>query len=96
MKETAIEHYGNEPYITYCTSEAKWLNKLRKQMGIYPDDIKIMAENEDGSLVVRLPYSWFRAPQPPKKCAPMSEERKVKAAEYLAKGRASKKINSQT
>lgn len=91
--ETCLNHYGGEDYITFSTDERKWLNKLRKQMEAHPDEVKVIAENPDGGLVVHLPYSWLRAPAPKKKVAPMSEERRAAAAERLAKARKAKKSN---
>ncbi|MPM13745.1 hypothetical protein SDC9_60104 [bioreactor metagenome] len=91
--ETALDHYKGEDYITYCTDEKKWLRKLKWQAEQYPDHVKIIEENPDGGLVVHLPYSWFKAPAPPKKVGPMSEERRAASAERLAKARADKKHN---
>ena len=91
MKETCLDHVRGEDYIIYCTSEQKWLNKLRKQMERYPDEVVVTAENPDGSLVVRLPYSWFQAPKPPAKRRPRTEEERLAGAARLAAWRASQK-----
>lgn len=87
--ETAVEHMSGDDYITYTVAERKWLNKLLRQMEQYPDLVDVRATNPDGSMVVRLPYSWFKAPAPPKQIN-MTEEQRRATAERLREARESK------
>lgn len=85
--ETAVEFLGDDAHITYTTNEKKYVNKLRKQAEEYPDDVRIVSEFSDGTIVAHLPRRWFVAPRPPAKRAPMSEERKAELRDRLAKMR---------
>lgn len=89
--ETAVEFFGDEKFLTYTTNDRKYVNKLRKQAEDYPDDVQIVSEFEDGTLVAHLPRKWFVAPKPPVKRAPMSEERKDELRDRLAKMREAQK-----
>lgn len=81
--ETNINHCAGEDWITVCTAEKKWVNRLRKLSKQHEDDVTIVAENPDGSLLVRLPYSWFQFPRPKRHVTPMSEERRAEVTENL-------------
>jgi len=90
LRETAVDHVEGEGYITYFVAEKKWLNKLKKQMEKYPGEIQVVRQNNDGSLVVHLPYSWFRAPAPKAKRGPMSADDRARAVERLIAARKQK------
>lgn len=82
MYETTVDRVEGETFLYYCTSAKKFRNRLRKQMEQYPDEIEV--RYDDGTtLDVKLPISWFRAPCPPKKGKPMSEERKAEQRERM-------------
>lgn len=78
LKETAVNFIEGDDYITYFTSQRKYINKLLKQAEKYPDSVKITVKNEDGSIVAHLPLKWFKAPTPPKQ---VSESQKMAAFE---------------
>lgn len=59
------------------------MNRLEKE---FPDDVKILARNNDGSIFAHLPYSYIKI-NPPRK---YSDEAKKKAAERLNKMRSEK------
>jgi len=66
-----------------CTfSQKKYVNKVKKYAEEYPDDVKILAENEDGSIFVHMPVSWFKI-SPPRKGREFTDEEKQAAAERL-------------
>lgn len=82
MRETTTDHVEGEDFILYYTSEKKYLNKLRRQIESHPDDVVVKVD--DGhTLGVKLPLSWFKAPTPPAKRAPMSEEQRELARERM-------------
>lgn len=93
MREMSIGHLEGDNFMTWSTSERKWINRIKKLADIYPNDVVITYVNQDGSLNAKLPYSWFKAPAPRKKVAPMSDERRAAAAERLAQARKMKKSN---
>ena len=82
MQETGIDHVRGEDYITYYSSETKYINKLRKQMELNPGCAEIKMDDGD-TLMVKLPLSWFRPPSPPAKRRPMSEEQRKAASERM-------------
>lgn len=85
MLETTCDRVYGESFMYYCTSEPKYLNRLRKLIEKHPDDVQIMFD--DGhTLDVKIPASWFRAPMPPQK-REMTDEQKQALAERLRKGR---------
>lgn len=44
---------------------------------LYPNDVKIQYENNDGSIEVKVPYNWFRFIKPPTKRNYTEEQRKA-------------------
>lgn len=87
LKETAVNYIVGEKHCTYYTAEQKWIRRLRKQAEQYPDEVKILNVNEDGSIVAHIPLKWFKAPTPPQKRV-MSEEQRLAASERFAIARA--------
>lgn len=88
MNETVYEHLQGEDTFTVTAAERKSVGMLRRLKERYPDDVEIVAENDDGSLVAHLPESWMRIV--PKKKVVMSEERKAETAERLRAAREAK------
>lgn len=71
-------------------SQKRWVNKIRKYASEFPDDIRIVAENEDGSICAQVPITWFKF-SPPRKGREMTDEERAEAAERLRSARNSKK-----
>lgn len=63
-------------------SQKRWVNKLLKYAEEYPEDVKILARNEDGSVFAHVPVSWFKF-SPPRKGRELTEEEKAIAAERM-------------
>jgi len=82
MRETAIDYIVGDEYLYYTASEQRLVTKLKKQSEAYPDEVKILAENDDGSVHVRSPIRWFKAPSPPKKVS--DEQRKAASERFKA------------
>lgn len=89
FKETAINYIIGEKHCTYYTAERKRITKLMKQAEQYPDEVKIVSTNEDGSVVAHIPLKWFKAPTPSQKRV-MSDEQRQAARERFAIARAKK------
>lgn len=81
IRETIYEHVAGADTFTVTAAERKSIGMLRKLAEKHPSDVEIVAENADGSLVARLPYSWMRIV--PKRQVEMSEERRLAAAERM-------------
>lgn len=81
IRETIYEHAAGSETFTVTAAERKSIGMLRKLAEKHPGEVEIVAENGDGSLVARLPYSWMRIV--PKRNVVMSEERRLAAAERM-------------
>lgn len=88
MRETDIEYIVGDSTLTVYTAEQKHVRRIKQYASEYPDDVIISKENEDGSIVARMPAEWFRLPKPPKKMNFTDEQRRA-VAERLAAHRKS-------
>ena len=94
-EETAYEVLGGSPYFT-VTAASRWSKNMCRQLKErFPEDVTIVVENEDDSLLVRFPSSWFPKIRPPRKTKPMTAEQKKAVADRLAAGKANKLLEQQ-
>ena len=77
MIETSIDRVQGDNYCIVFTGEKKFINQLKEFSKLYPNDVKIQYENNDGSIEVKVPYNWFRFIKPPTKRNYTEEQRKV-------------------
>lgn len=82
-KENAIEFlYGDkEATVTFCSP--RYVSKIKKLSKDRPEECKIIAENEDGSVVAHVPIRWVKI-SPPRKMD-MTEEKKEELRERMKK-----------
>ena len=73
--------------------DTRWKRKIEKLAEERPDECKILARNEDGSIFAHIPIKWVNI-SPPRKVE-MSEERKAELAERLRKVRENAKAASE-
>lgn len=92
IKETCIDHVEGEGFITFCSSERKWINRIERYAREWPNDVVVKSRNTDGSIVASMPYSWFKPPSPPRRISP---EAAAAAAERLANARMLKHMKAQ-
>ena len=80
-QENVIEWIRNdkEVTVTLC-GNSRYATKVRKLAEQYPDEVKIIHVNNDGSIVAHLPLSYIKISHP----KIMSEENKIKAAERMS------------
>ena len=55
--ENVIEFMRNQKTMTVTFSQKRFVNKVRKMAEKYPDEIQIIEENEDGSIMAHMPLS---------------------------------------
>ena len=79
--ENCVEFLNNQHTITVSFCMQKWINKVKKLKEQYPDDVKILAENEDGSICAKLPIKYLKISAPKR----VSEEQRRAASERLKK-----------
>lgn len=77
MIETSIDRVQGDNYCIVFTGEKKFINQLKEFSKLYPNDVKIQYENNDGSIEVKVPYNWFRFIKPPIKRNYTEEQRKA-------------------
>ena len=58
--ENCIEWISNQHSITCTLSQLKWVNKVKQLQKKHPDKVKIVAENEDGSIVAKMPIKALK------------------------------------
>lgn len=83
--ENCIEFLNNQHSITVSFCMQKWINKVKKLKEEHPDDVKILAENADGSICAKLPIKYLKISAPRK----VSEEQRQAASERFKKIRES-------
>ena len=86
--ENCIEFLNNQHSITVSFCMQKWINKVKKLHEEYPNDVKILAENPDGSICAKLPVKFLKISAPRK----VSEEQRQAASERLKKLREENKL----
>lgn len=86
--ENVIEFLNNQHTITVSFCMQKWINKIKKLKESYPDDVKILAENDDGSICAKLPIKYLKISAPKK----VSEEQRQSASERFKKLRENNKL----
>lgn len=77
MIETSIDRVQGDNYCIVFTGGKKFINQLKEFSKLYPNDVKIQYENNDGSIEVKVPYNWFRFIKPPTKRNYTEEQRKA-------------------
>lgn len=85
MRETVYEHIDGNDTFTVTAAERWSIGMIHKLAEKHPGQVDIIAENEDGSLVAHVPYSWMKIK--PKRRVEMSDERKEELRERLRAAR---------
>ena len=78
-RENAIEFYADEKVATFSLTQGRYVSKIRKLAEKYPDECKILAENDDGSIYGKIPTKWVKI-SPPRY---VSEETRQRLSEQL-------------
>ncbi len=90
--ENNIEFYSNTETATASFTQGRYKTKIRKLAEKFPEVCKILAENDDGSILAHFPVSWVKI-NPPRK---VSEERKKEFAERMKKTRESSEFKQKS
>lgn len=77
LKETTTNTCGGEKTFRMSSSEQKWINKINKLHDKYPDEVKIINVDPDGTIMADIPITYFKVSHP----KVMSEATKQKASE---------------
>jgi predicted N-acetyltransferase YhbS len=60
LQENVIEFLKTQDVMTCTFSRQKFITRTRKLAEKYPDEVQIVAENEDGSIVAHIPVSYLK------------------------------------
>ena len=93
-RETCVNMYGNEDFLTIYTCQPKWMNKVRKMIQERPDECTVLYDNGRDGIEVQMPVGCFKFSWP----RTMSEENKAKARErgkMLGASRRKKKVETE-
>ena len=90
FQENVIQWYTGYKTATSSFTQKKYINRVRKLAEEYPKEVRIVAENSDGSICARFPLSWVKI-SPPRKPREMTEEQRAAAVERLKLARQKKK-----
>lgn len=84
MRENVIEFIRDEKTMTLTLCQGRFITKVRELAKRFPDEVEIVAENADGSIVAHMPVSALHLSIIRKT---MTDEQKQKATERLLKGK---------
>lgn len=81
--ENVVEFITDSDVMGVTFSQKRFITKIKKLAKEHPEDVKILAENKDGSIFAHVPVSYlkFRAPRE------VDNEEKARMAAQLAANR---------
>ena len=81
-QECVIEWIRNDKEVTVTLAgHTRYNTKVKKLAEKYPDEVKIVVENPDSSIVAHLPLSYIKISRPKQ----VSEEMRERARENFAR-----------
>lgn len=80
-RDNSIEWLTGDDGVTVTFSQRKYISLIKKFAEERPDEVIIVHENKDGSIVAHLPLSYIKI----SKKREVSEERKEAASERFKK-----------
>lgn len=87
-RENGVEWLNGQDTVTFSFSQKKYINKVRALAEKYPDEVKIYAENNDGSITGNLPLKFVKISAP--RQVSMDDEKKAILVERLQHSRQTK------
>ena len=90
-RDNGVEWYTGDDKVTVTFSQRKWVSKIKKLSVSRPDEVELVVENEDGSIVAHIPLSYVKI-SPPKKVSEEQKERmRLQAQKNIAEGKFGRK-----
>lgn len=74
-RENGVEWLNGQDTVTFSFSQKRFINKIRFLAEKYPDEVKIYAENNDGSITGNLPLKFVKISAP--RQTTMDDERRA-------------------
>ena len=92
VQENAIEFIRNSEMATGTFSQRRWITEMKKLAEQPKNNVEIVYENSDGSIVVHFPVSYLHVSNR-KRESEMSDEQKEVVKKRLEKAREIRKLN---
>lgn len=90
-KDNSVDWYTGEKTITCTFSQRKWVNKIKKLAKSHPNDVTIVFENTDGSIIAKLPLAYFKLTPPRQVSDEQRERMRIVAKKNVAEGKLGRK-----
>lgn len=87
--ETVVEYTKGDSHITVSSTDSVWVKRILKVCNENPEETRIVAQNPDGSVCVKMPKNYLKL-SPPRKGRPLTEEQKAVIAHRLHSARTTK------
>ena len=91
FQENVLQWYTGYESVTCSFTQRRFITKFKKYAEEHPEEVKIVAENKDGSICAKFPLKWLKI-SPPRA---VSEEQKAAASERLRIAREKKNENKK-
>jgi len=90
IKEFNLNFCDDDDMASVTMYEKKYMNQINKLAESHPDEVKIVAVNEDGTMVAHLPKKYVHVSFSDRTRREMTEGERVAAAERLKVARQKK------
>ena len=71
--ENVIEFISGEKTATLTIHQGKYKTRIKKLAEEHPDEVKILSENSEGSILAKIPLSYIKI-SPPRKVSDKQKE----------------------
>lgn len=59
-RENAIEWINGQNRVTVTLSQGRYISKIKKLASKFPDEVEIVKENKDGTIVAHIPLGYIK------------------------------------
>lgn len=89
LTENMIEFISGQRTATITFSNLKHINRIKKLYEDRPGEFKYFHQNEDGSIIAKVPLRWVKVSPPRENNRVYTEEERAAIAERLKNSRKS-------
>ena len=93
LRENVIEWINGQDTIAVTLSQGRYISKVKKLAQQHPNQVKILSENDDGSIFAHLPLRALKLNLSAKR--ELSEEERRKIGRRLHSGKAQANIDNE-
>ena len=59
-RENAIEWINGQDMVTVTLSQGRYISKIKKLAEKFPDEVKIVKENTNGTILAHIPLNYIK------------------------------------